>query len=401
MNDLPQLLAFRDRCRAANTPLLLVTIVRTAGSTYRKPGARLLLTPDGRHEGTISGGCLEADLVETAWNRVEQNQGKPMIMRYDTTEEGEIFWGTGTGCGGQIELLLERLEADDPLTFLFEAQSAGEEAAIVTILEHRVSMPGLSGDDRPPALGAKFCLRRNQSVSPEVLHGQLLVEVRRLAEEAFNERRSFVAACKFQDGVEFDVFCEFVPVPPNLFVFGTGRDALPVVQLAKSLGWTVTVAGKRATVGAAAQLEAVADAFLALEEALTLINDDSLVLVMSHNFLSDLSVLESLTGRSLCYVGLLGPKARKEKLITELERNNAGWDRKQLDRLHAPAGLDLGVEGPAGIALSIVAEMQAALAGRSAAPLRFRHAPIYSDTQEQQDFRDSAALTLTSNHRLP
>src|SRR5437016_13658596 len=114
MSDLSQLLAFRDRQQAANVPLLLVTIVRTAGSTYRKPGARLHLTSDGQHEGTISGGCLEADLIETAWSRLEKNRRQPMIMRYDTTEEGEIFWGTGTGCGGQVDLLLELLPADDP-----------------------------------------------------------------------------------------------------------------------------------------------------------------------------------------------------------------------------------------------------------------------------------------------
>jgi Xanthine and CO dehydrogenases maturation factor, XdhC/CoxF family len=151
-----------------------------------------------------------------------------------------------------------------------------------------------------------------------------------------------------------------------------------VVQQAKGLGWKVTVAGKRSTVGAAAQLQQLADAFLTAEEALTLIKDDSLILVMSHNFLSDLAVLTSIAHRSIRYVGLLGPKARREKLIAELERNHTGWDRQQIDCLHAPAGLDLGAEGPAGIALSIVAEMQAVLAGRPARSLRLLNAPIYA-----------------------
>ncbi|HXM26807.1 MAG TPA: XdhC family protein, partial [Chthoniobacterales bacterium] len=133
MSDLSQLLTFRDRQQAVNTPLLLVTIVRTAGSTYRRPGARLLLTPDGRHEGTISGGCLEADLVETAWNRVAKNGNRPTMMRYDTSEDGEILWGTGTGCGGQVDLLLEPLGTDDPLAFLAEGHRSDEEVAIVTV----------------------------------------------------------------------------------------------------------------------------------------------------------------------------------------------------------------------------------------------------------------------------
>jgi xanthine/CO dehydrogenase XdhC/CoxF family maturation factor len=117
---------------------------------------------------------------------------------------------------------------------------------------------------------------------------------------------------------------------------------------------------------------------LSAEEALALVKDDSLVLIMSHNFLGDLSVLEGLAQRSVRYIGLLGPRARREKLMSELERNKASWDRDQMDRLHAPAGLDIGAEGPAGIALSIVAEMQTVLAERSARPLRFRQTPIYT-----------------------
>src|SRR5258708_40358334 len=115
MSDLSQLLAFRDRQQAANVPLLLVTIVRTAGSTYRKPGARLLLTSDGQHEGTISGGCLAADLLENPPKRLEGNGNRPTLIRYDTTDEGEILGGTGNGCGGQADLLVEHLGTDDPL----------------------------------------------------------------------------------------------------------------------------------------------------------------------------------------------------------------------------------------------------------------------------------------------
>jgi xanthine/CO dehydrogenase XdhC/CoxF family maturation factor len=164
MSDLSQLLTFRDRQQAVNTPLLLVTIMRTAGSAYRRPGARLLLTPDGQHEGTISGGCLEADLLETAWNRVAKNGNRPTMMRYDTSEDGEILWGTGTGCGGQVDLLLEPLGRDDPLAFLAEGRRSDEEVAIVTVLEHRVSLPDRTSVAQIPALGTRFCLRRGRSV---------------------------------------------------------------------------------------------------------------------------------------------------------------------------------------------------------------------------------------------
>jgi xanthine/CO dehydrogenase XdhC/CoxF family maturation factor len=378
MSDLSQLLAFRDRQQTTGAPLLLVTIMRTAGSTYRKPGARLLLTRDGQHEGTISGGCLEADLLESAWTRLDANEGRPTMMRYDTTEEGEILWGTGTGCAGQVELLLEPLGADDPLAFLAEGRNSDEEVAIVTVLEHHAPAGIVPGDTRIPALGTRFCLRRSRSAFPKDLPYEVVAELRHLAERTIAEKRSSITQTKLQDGAELEVACEFVSVPPHIFVFGTGRDALPVVRLSKGLGWKVTVAGKKTKVGAAAQLQELADAFLTAEEALVLVKDDSLVLIMSHNFLGDLSVLEGLAQRSVRYIGLLGPKARREKLMSELERNRASWDRDQMDRLHAPAGLDIGAEGPAGIALSIVAEMQTVLAERSARPLRFRETPIYA-----------------------
>jgi xanthine dehydrogenase accessory factor len=376
MSDLSQLLAFREQQQTAGAPLLLVTIMRTAGSTYRKPGARLLLTRDGQHEGTISGGCLEADLLETAWARLEANASRPTLMRYDTTEEGEILWGTGTGCAGQVELLLEPLGADDPLAFLANGQDDDEEVAIVTVLEHRASVSIAPGKTQIPLLGTRFCLRRSRSAYPKDLPDQVAAELRRLAERTIAEKRSSIVRAKLQDGAELEVACEFVPLPPHLFVFGTGRDALPVVRLGKGLGWKVTVGGKKTTVGAATELQELADALLSAEEALALVKDDSLVLVMSHNFLGDLSVLEGLAQRSVRYVGLLGPKARREKLMSELEHNKASWDREQMDRLHAPAGLDIGAEGPAGIALSIVAEIQTVLAERSARPLRFRETPI-------------------------
>jgi xanthine dehydrogenase accessory factor len=380
MSDLSQLLAFREQQQSVGVPLLLVTIMRTAGSTYRKPGARLLLTRDGEHEGTISGGCLEADLLETAWTRLDANQNRPMTMRYDTTEEGEILWGTGTGCAGRVELLLEPLGvgSDDPLAFLAEGQDSDEEVAIVTVLEHRASTPITPGDTQIPSLGTRYCLRQSRSVYPKDLPEKVAVELRHLAERTIAEKRSSIVRGKFLGDAELEVACEFVPVRPHLFVFGTGRDALPVVRLSKGLDWKVTIAGKRTTVGAATQLRELVDAFVSAEEALAQIKDDSLVLVMSHNFLADLSVLEALAGRSVRYIGLLGPKARRDKLMSQLEQNHASWDREQMDRLHAPAGLDIGVEGPAGIALSIVAEIQTVLAKRSARPLRSRETPIYA-----------------------
>jgi Xanthine and CO dehydrogenases maturation factor, XdhC/CoxF family len=248
----------------------------------------------------------------------------------------------------------------------------------VTVLEHRASVPIAPGDTQIPSLGTRLCLRQGRSASPKDLPDQVAAELRRLAERTLAEKRSSIVRAKLQGSGELEVACEFAPVPPHLFVFGTGRDALPVVLLSKGVGWKVTVAGKKTTVGAATQLQELADAFLPAEEALARVKDDSLILVMSHNFLADLSVLEGLARRSVRYIGLLGPKARREKLMSELERNKASWNREQMDRLHAPAGLDIGAEGPAGIALSIVAEIQTVLAERSARPLRFRETPIYA-----------------------
>lgn len=378
MSELQTLLVRAAELRAARRPALLATVVRTEGSTYRRPGARLLLDENGWQAGTLSGGCLEADLLETAWARLAENGDRPLLISYDTRRDGDILWGSGTGCGGAVEVLAERLPVEDTpgsvntLAFLQNCQTRRRVAAIGTVIHSEsVGVP----------VGTHFCCTNDDGGDAKFFgfscDEPLRSEMRRLVGAAIEERRS---GWRFVRGAEdrgIELFIEFVPPPPSLVVFGTGHDVIPVVRLARALGWHVTVAGRRGTLGAATELAALADAFVAQSEAT--VGLDTLALVMTHNYLADFGLLETLLPLRPRYLGLLGPAARRERLLRDLEKTGMpvrGWTRSTT--LHAPAGLDIGAETPEEIALAIVAEMQAALAGRCGGALRESRQPIHA-----------------------
>lgn len=371
MTDLRAILAAAPALRAAGCPALLATVVRTRGSTYRKAGARMLLGRDGSRLGTVSGGCVEADLIETAWERVDAAGGRPIVVEYDTERDGDIVWGHGSGCAGTVEILLETLPVEEPpaeggdlLAFLDESLRARRSAVVATV----VRTNGGGGPEFPVRVGDRLLLRGGEMVvaSDADLRQTLLGP----GEETLRAGKSRWTQAA---GGALEVFCEYVPPPPALVVFGTGQDALPVVRLARELGWHVTVAGRRGTLGAGKALAAAADAFVPEAEGVRGVDGETLALVMTHQYLTDLGLLAALLPREPRYLGLLGPSARRDKLLHDLARDTGFRPTsEQLARFHAPAGLDVGAEGPGEIALAIVAEMRAVLAGRPGGALRDR-----------------------------
>jgi xanthine/CO dehydrogenase XdhC/CoxF family maturation factor len=173
---------------------------------------------------------------------------------------------------------------------------------------------------------------------------------------------------------------ETIGAPTALYVFGAGDDALPLVRLAKELGWHVTVADPRPAFATAARFPA-ADAVVvgpAAELPTRLpLDRESIAVVMTHHYVHDVPLLRALLPRSLRYLGLLGPKKRAERILADLAKQGVAIAPEQLERLHAPVGLDLGADGPEEVALAIVAEIQSVLGGRSATPLRERTRPIH------------------------
>jgi xanthine dehydrogenase accessory factor len=345
--SLQRLLPLFDRERALHHSMVLATVVRTAGPTYTKPGAHMLLASDGEYAGLLSGGCLEGDLAEHA--RAVLTSGQAHLVNYDMRGPGDLLFGLGSGCEGAMDILLQRLDADgdwQPMTRLAAAWRAKRAAALLLVVSS-------SDPDFPPGV----------AVSDDDDSGAAQTPLRALAARLANEPCSRFLR---QAVPGIDVLALAQPPPVQLLLLGAGPDAQPVVELAAFLGWRVTVIDHRSHYAQAERFPG-ADSVLnggphSLDRLLTVPRSTwAAAIVMSHHLMTDLGYLRALAASDIGYVGLLGPGARCQRLLAEL-----GTDAARLTaRLRAPIGLDLGAAAPEAIALSIVAEIHAALAGRA------------------------------------
>ena len=313
-------------------PAVLATLVSVEGSSYRRPGARLLVQADGTRLGSISGGCLEEDVMARA--AVVRATGRPDAVVYDTTSENDLVWGVGLGCHGVVRVLLEAVPPHPPWAAALARHFAQRRPTALAVTHH--------GDD-PAAWGTRLAAPGD------------CAEAARL-------------------------FLETVAPPTALVIFGAGDDAQPLARLAHELGWHVTIADPRAAFATTARFpHAQALAVGAAHDLVAKIapGPDALAVVMTHHYVHDVPILRGLLARPLVYVGLLGPKKRADKILADLEKDGATITADQRARLHAPVGLDLGADSPEQVALSILAEMQAVLHDRDGRPLRERTRPIH------------------------
>ncbi len=372
MTDLEHILPLWRALESAGAEYVLATVVAVEGSSYRKPGARMLLAEDGRRAGTVSGGCLEAEVARRAWWLTADG---PVVERYSTEDDdGERPYGSG--CGGVVFLLLERRRTARALMIALEkAFSARTPLAIATILEGpqigRRVFAGLPPDTTQSARPAGAV-----SFASEF-------ELQDLADTALKRRMSIDA--KFElDGRATRVWVDYRAARPGIWIFSAGDDAKPLVQLARELGWFVAVADGRSHLATRERFPAADSVqvlpILELPDAAPVhfcpLATDTAV-VMTHSFEQDSRVLASLLALDfpLAYLGVLGPQRRTRELLSEAARllhvqaTNDCVD-KWLAQMHAPTGLDLGSETPAAVALSILAEIQQALNAATGQPLR-------------------------------
>lgn len=309
-------------------PARLATLARVEGSSYRRAGARLLLEAAGTRLGSISGGCLEEDLI--ARLRALSPAAPLDVAMYDTTSENDLVWGVGTGCHGVVHLTLE-------------------------YLTRRPDWLPLALDQLERRHAVELAVRWSPPLAPT-----------RLAREA--------------DASDGGCFVQAVPPPVKLVVFGAGDDAQPVVRIAKDLGWVIHVGDPRPGFARADRFPAADRVEVIPPEGLAeFAAPDRLtaVVVMTHHYRFDRPALEHLLPLPLPYLGLLGPRRRAERLAGDLAAAGGPPAADTLSRLHAPVGLDLGGDGPEAVALSILAEIQAVFAGRDAQPLRRRAGGIH------------------------
>ncbi|MGH2788879.1 MAG: XdhC family protein [Actinomycetota bacterium] len=348
--------------------MALATIVDVRGSTYRRPGARLVMSSDGTMVGNLSGGCLEGEVADVGLSVMKDGRARTAL--YDLTADDEVVWGWGLGCNGAIEVFIEPAEkAVEIAGALRNAIEQQRPVAVATVLES--SLAGVEPGDRVLVEGGEV---RGRLADEEAL-AQVTEIARRSLSTGITEIRELTPA-----NGELRIFIEAIQPPLRLVVCGAGHDAVPLVKLAASLGWNVDVFDDRKSMlnkprfpGARSFIAGPpADAADTAE-----VNDRTFVVVMSHNYLRDRDYLRSMLDSEAAYVGMLGPSARLERLLGDLATDGINPTDERLERVHGPAGLDVGAEGPEEIAAAIVGEILAVSRGRAGGFLRQRGGPIH------------------------
>ena len=347
---------------------ILATVVDVVGSGYRRPGARMLIDENGFGIGTVSGGCLEADVLERAKKVLET--GEPTVITYDTTKDENSLFGLGMGCRGIVRILLEAVTQESDIFRSFDFVIENREKLVVATLiagENNINIGGRVFYDRLDEFD--FVFLPNSFENLEQLKTDCL--------QIFNgESKSIIKIYETDKGAA-EFFIERIEPPLNILIFGAGFDALPLVKFAKELGWRVSVVDRRAAYATAERLPEADEIIVSGVEDLNdyfFRDETSVAVIMTHNYERDRAILHRLLNSSCLYVGALGPKKRTEKLLEEI---GAGFDKDQLKKLHAPIGLDIGANTPEAIALAIVAEIQAVLSNREGGFLRNRIGSIY------------------------
>ncbi len=322
---------------------ILATIVHVEGSAYRREGAKMLFTPSGKQFGTLSAGCLEEDLLFRAEDLIKRDRAE--IFTYDMTSDDDLSWGTGSGCNGKIDVLLEPVQWNRGFPLMQESAWP----VIGRLLKQRASMAAVRRLDEGDSLTATLLITGDRE-----MHGTLGNPL--LDQEAAVVGQDFLHSGEKPKKVmlanhNIPVFLDRYVPKDRLFVFGAGPDAIPVVELVARTGFEVTVIDPRPAYCNEGNFPRAERLIVAHKgEAFERVNITSgdYVIMMTHNFNRDQELLNELLQNPPYYLGILGSRQRTLRLLEGKEMPGS---------IHSPVGLDIGAEGPEQIAVSIVAEL--------------------------------------------
>ena len=372
MKELQDIVTTWKQLQQKKQTAVLATLIKVEGSTYRRPGARMLITKDGRHIGSISGGCLESDVIERSREVFET--GIPTLVKYDTTDEDDLIWGLGLGCQGVAYILIERLNTEElnALDAISCCLSQRQISAVATVFRVESVAKVRTGD--------RLMLFPDGKINSQIYDRKLNSDIQQDLKTAIAQRKSINKAYISPEGM-VEVFLEVIPPPLSLIIFGAGFDVLPLVHFAKQLGWYVSVVDPKARLQTKERFrECDRIIFGISDEIKTQIEFDeqTVAVIMSHNYLYDLEFLQISIPISLRYLGILGPRKRTDRLLQDLQTEGYIFQSEQ--ELYSPVGLDIGADNPEEIALAIIAEICSATNHRQGGFLKNRPTPIHSDS---------------------
>ncbi len=341
MKEIARIIHFYDSLDHKTVQCALLSIIHVEGSSYRRVGARMLISTDGRWEGGISGGCLEGDAQRKARMAIERQTVE--IVRYDTREEEDKPIGVGLGCNGVIDVLLTPLLTSHPSNPI---------ELLRGILNTRIK------------------IQLYTYLPPHPLAGELSLLLPENAHSAQTEISTAIARRVYLP--KGDMLVETIRPRIRIIIYGDNYDVYPLLEIARVIGWSIELVGKRTK-----YKNITPDNLLRIydwNEGESLVTDYYTAFVlMSHDYNRDKAQLLRLLPQSVGYIGLLGPRKRFEKMIEDVKPINLLED----DRIFNPIGLDIGAETPEEIAICIVAEITARFRDKKANSLRQKTGPIH------------------------
>jgi len=343
-----------------NEEAALATLVGVRGSSPRLPGARMGVTRSGKIIGSVSGGCVERDVIERAMTVLDD--GRPAVASYGIADEMGLR--VGLTCGGEIDVLIEPFSRSAEWDVLAEELEARRPVAVAVVVT-----PGA-------LLGRKLVMLENGSSVGSVdvhLDSAVLEAARQLLQTGGTQ------IVKLQRlGKTASFFIEALSPPLQLFIVGATQSAVWLCRAAKGLGFHVTVIDPRQTFATRERFPEADDLVLAWpQEALrdVVLDERSYVVTLTHDPKFDIPTLIHALRSKVRYIGAIGSRVTHAKRAKRLREE--GFTDQQIDRIWAPVGLDLGGRSAEEVALSILAEIVAARYGRRGGPLKERSKGIH------------------------
>ncbi len=373
MKEIREIIRAYEACRAAGRRAAMASVVHLDGSSYRRPGARMLVDDEGNLTGAISGGCLEGDALRRALLVI--NQQHPKLVTYDTTDEEDMTIGVQLGCAGVIQVLFEPLDvsrAVDPIHLLNKAVERRQRSVLVTLVDlvnRQADQPGMC-----------LLMEADGTLTGELphegLHDALVADMRESLATGVSSFQQYVS-----DGKTLTAFVECIDPAVCLVAVGAGNDAIPLVRMADILGWETRVVDGRGTHARPERFMAACQILVSKPEKVLeqLPMDDRTVFVlMTHNYHYDKAMLRALLERRARYIGALGPRKKLERMLGELKVEGFVPDDGQLSSVFGPVGLEIGAETAEEIALSILSEIKAVLSDKPGGMLREKQDVIHA-----------------------
>jgi xanthine dehydrogenase accessory factor len=363
MKEIRDIIKAYDEAHKLGKQTALATVVHVDGSSYRRPGARMLIEDDGQLTGAISGGCLEGDALRKALLVITEKRSR--LVTYDTMDDDDAKFGVGLGCNGIIQVLIEPINetsVNNPIKFLKAVNEKRQQSILVTLFSLQ--------DKKSPQYGTCLLMKEDKTIidTAPVLKDVLIHDAEEVMINQVSSFKNYIS-----NDHDLTAFIEVIKSPVSVIIIGAGNDVIPLVDMADILGWETTVIDGRANYAKKQRFASACQVLISKpEQALKQIEIDerTVILLMTHNYNYDKAMLKQLLQKNVTYIGMLGPKNKRERILNEFKEEGLVFTAQQISSLHSPVGLDIGAETSEEIALSILAEIKAFFANKDVQSLR-------------------------------